>query len=100
VISVAVREIIFADAASNWWVVATLVAAVSLVVSLRRGTALRNAMVNVFIGVPAGVWMLATCSGVSMGGVFPLYLSLSMLLGHLAVGITNFLVVALVGRAT
>lgn len=91
-----VREILFMDVAQNWWVVATIVAVVSLVLSLRRGPALRNALINVFVGFPAAIWMLGTQGAILMGGLIPLYLSISMALGHVGVAISNFLSAALV----
>jgi len=90
-----VREIIFADVARNWWVFAAIVAAIALVLSLRRGSALRSALINVFVGFPAGLWMIGTQAGVTAGGPFPLYLSILMALGHVGVGITNFFYAAL-----
>lgn len=90
-----IREIVFADVARNWWVLATIIAAVALVLSLRRGSALRNALVNVFVGFPAGLWMIATQAGVTAGGPLPLFLSILLALGHVGAGITNFLYAAL-----
>jgi len=83
--------IIFADSAVNWWVVATLASVAAFVMSLLRGSFLRNGLINIFVGLPASFWMLATFGAISSGGSFPLFLSLALVLGHLGLGASNLL---------
>lgn len=88
----------FADVAQNWWVVATIVSIVALFLSLQRGSFIRNGLINMFVGVPAALWMLAMQGSVTAGGAIPLYLSISLIFGHLGVAIANFLVTPSTGK--
>ena len=88
--------VVFADVAQNWWVVATIVAVVALFLSLMSKLYLRNGLINLFVGIPAGIWMLATQAGVTMGGSIPLYLSIALCVGHIGVAASNFLATVLV----
>jgi len=86
-----VTEIIFGDAARNWFFVACVVAAASLIWSLGEGSFLRKGLVNLLVGVPASLWMLATAGGVSAGGSMPLLFALALVLGHAGVAAANLL---------
>jgi len=86
-----VTEIIIGDAARNWYLVATIVASASLMFALGRGTYLRKALVDLMVGVPASLWMLATHSGVTAGGSMPLLFAIALLFGHIAVAIANLI---------
>ena len=92
VLSYMQTAISFADSALNWWVLATIISIIAFFISLSKGSFLRNGLINLFVGMPAAIWMLALQGNVTSGGDIPLYLSISLILGHLGVAIANFLV--------
>jgi len=92
-----IEEWVIADVAANWWVFAYLLSTFTVFMALEEGR-LRSGLMNIFLGFPAALWMLAMQSGIVNGGPMVLMLSVISPVAQIGVGMTNLFASALGGR--
>lgn len=87
---------VFDDDAINWWIFAYAISTVTIFISLSGGvgetpTRVKMGLLNIFVGIPSGLWMLQVQGGVVNGGGMVLLLSIIYVFAHMGIAVANFM---------